>query len=67
MSDAVGVGTGIATATATATAMATAIATTTAEGNVMDRDLGSDRDMGHVTDIDYPLINKRYLNNKHSN
>ena len=35
--------------------------------NVIDRDLESDRDMEHESDTDCPLINKRYLNNKHSN
>ena len=36
-------------------------------GNVTDRDLEIDRDMEHESDSDYPLINKRYLNNKPSN
>ena len=35
--------------------------------NVTDRDLEIDRDMEHESDTDYPLINKRYLNNEHSN
>ena len=36
-------------------------------GNVTDRDLEIDRDMEHESNTDYPLINKRYLNNDHSN
>ena len=36
-------------------------------GNVTDRDLEIDRDMEHESDTDHPLINKRYLNNEHSN
>ena len=35
--------------------------------NVTDRDLEIDRDMEHESNTDYPLINKRYLNNEHSN
>ena len=28
----------------------------------MNTDLESDRDMEHESDLDYPLVNKRYLN-----
>ena len=35
--------------------------------NVTDRDLEIDRDMEHESDTDCLLINKRYLNNEHSN
>ena len=41
--------------------------TKTQPHNVMDRDLESDRDMEHESDTDCSLIDKRYLNNKHSN